>query len=125
MALKPLRPCAHIDCGVLTREVYCPKHKPKDREQRSADAAKWHKWYGLPVFRRLRASQLVKEPFCRVCAARHIRTMATDVDHIVAHRGNWALFVDPDNLQSLCHSCHSRKTAAEVRERDSDRRKTR
>lgn len=44
------------------------------------------------------------EPTCRVCGAR-----ATDVDHVVPKRAG-----GPDahsNLQSLCHSCHSRKTA--------------
>ncbi len=115
MALKALKPCAHIGCRVLTRDGYCPKHKPKER--RSAEAASWHGWYLLPIFRdRLRPDQLLREPFCRDCARRGLRVRATDVDHITPHRGNWALFADPNNLQSLCHSCHSRKTAAEVRE---------
>lgn len=116
MALRPLRPCAHIGCGVLTRDGYCPRHKPKDTTRRSQEAADWHRWYQLPIFRdRLRPDQLLREPFCRVCARQGIRTRATDVDHITPHRGNWALFADPNNLQSLCHSCHSRKTAAEMR----------
>ena len=29
MALKPLRPCRHPGCAALTREGYCPKHKPQ------------------------------------------------------------------------------------------------
>ena len=28
MALKPLRPCRHPGCAALTREGYCPAHKP-------------------------------------------------------------------------------------------------
>jgi 5-methylcytosine-specific restriction protein A len=39
------------------------------------------------------------------------------VDHIRPHRGDWALFIDPGNHQSLCKSCHDRKTAAEQREK--------
>ena len=39
--------------------------------------------------------------------------MATDVDHIVPHRGDARLLYDENNLQSLCKSCHSRKTATE------------
>lgn len=117
MALKPLRPCAHIGCPVLTRDGYCAKHKPKDKYRRSVAAASWHGWYKLPIFRDdLRPNQLLREPYCRECALKGYRTLATDVDHITPHRGSWALFVDPDNLQSLCHSCHSRKTAAEMRQ---------
>jgi 5-methylcytosine-specific restriction protein A len=36
------------------------------------------------------------------------------VDHIVDHKGDWRLFVDRNNLESLCHSCHSRKTLREM-----------
>lgn len=69
--------------------------------------------------------QLLREPFCRECAARAVRenlphlarVKATDVDHIKPHRGNWKLFVDPANHQSLCHACHSRKTMEEMSEK--------
>jgi len=38
------------------------------------------------------------------------------VDHVIPHRGDQALFWDEEgNWQSLCWSCHSRKTAAEIR----------
>ncbi|RSC01933.1 hypothetical protein EFR00_17520 [Rhizobium sophoriradicis] len=35
-------------------------------------------------------------------------TAANTVDHRKAHKGDPALFFDPGNLASLCHSCHSR-----------------
>ena len=115
MALKPLRPCAHAGCRAVTRDVWCPKHKPKREDRRSAESAEWHKWYRLPIFaKRLRPEQLLREPFCRECAKYGVRKLASDVDHIIPHRGDWTLFVDPNNLQSLCHRCHSRKTATEV-----------
>ena len=44
-------------------------------------------------------------------AGRYVR--ATDVDHIVPHRGDPALFWDEENWQALCHSCHSKKTRNE------------
>lgn len=113
MALKPFRPCRHPGCGELTREVYCPKHKPAER--RSAQAKVWHKWYQLPIWKDdLRPSQLIREPFCRECAMKGKRVYATDVDHIKPHRGDWLLFTDRNNLQSLCHRCHSQKTWAET-----------
>ena len=111
MALKPLRPCKHPGCPEVTREGWCPKHKPK--YQRGASAA-YHGWYLLPIWKdRLRPNQLLREPFCRECARRGIRTTATVVDHVQPHCGDWAKFIDPGNHQSLCKSCHDRKTALE------------
>jgi 5-methylcytosine-specific restriction protein A len=40
--------------------------------------------------------------------------LAEEVDHIIPHRGDEQLMKDPLNLQSLCRSHHSAKTAAEV-----------
>lgn len=34
-------------------------------------------------------------------------------DHVIPHRGNSKLFWDVKNLQSLCFSCHNKKTALE------------
>ncbi len=115
MAMKPLRSCRHPGCSQLVREGYCPAHKPKARDQRSAEAASWHGWYNLLGWKDdLRPAQLLREPFCRECAKKGIRTPATDVDHDVDHKGDWAKFTDRSNLQSLCHSCHSRKTARDL-----------
>jgi hypothetical protein len=42
-----------------------------------------------------------------------IYTPATDVHHLERHNGNLLLFLTSP-LESLCHICHSRKTANEV-----------
>lgn len=117
MADRPLRPCRHAGCSELTRDGWCPKHKPRHQRRVSED---YHAWYTLPVWtRKLRPQQLVREPFCRVCAREYpagdprSRTRATVVDHIVPHRGDWSLFVDPSNHQSLCKHHHDQKTARE------------
>lgn len=60
--------------------------------------------------------RLLREPFCRECARRGVRTWATVVDHVEPHRGDWQLFIDPANHQSLCERCHNRKTAREMAE---------
>lgn len=113
MALKPSRPCRYPGCGVLTRDGYCAQHKPRQADRRQS--AQWHSWYSLPIWTDdLRPGQLLREPFCRECARHGIRTPATDVDHIRDHRGDWVLFTAQDNLQSLCHSCHSRKTMRDL-----------
>jgi len=113
MAMKPLRPCRHPGCGVLVPGGYCPAHQPR-RAERSEEAKAWRWMYQTDAWKQLRGSQLLREPFCRTCAGRGLRVPATDVDHIQDHKGDWALFADPDNLESLCHSCHSRKTAREL-----------
>ena len=111
MASKPLRPCKHPGCAELTREGWCPKHRPS--HQRRSSAA-YHGWYLLPIWtKQLRPEQLMREPFCRECARLGIRTRATVADHIQPFRGSWALFVDPANHQSLCKHHHDAKTARE------------
>ena len=121
MARKPLRPCRHPGCGELTREGWCPKHKPREAARR--ESAGWHRWYSLPIWTDdLRPMQLLLEPWCRECAQRGLRVRATDVDHIVDHKGDWGKFTDRSNLESLCHPCHSRKTMREQWERRRENR---
>ena len=120
MASKPLRPCRHPGCPTLTRDGWCPRHKPKKQRRLSAE---YHGWYLLPIWTDdLRPAQLLREPFCRECARQGIRTRATVVDHVRPFRGDWALFIDPANHQSLCKRHHDQKTAreqAEERRKDS------
>ena len=112
MAMKPLRPCRHPGCAALTREGYCPRHKPKPAARRVS--AVYHSWYSLPVWTDdLRPAQLLAEPWCRDCARRGIRTRATVVDHVQPHRGDCDKVIGRSNLQSLCKCCHDRKTAGE------------
>lgn len=115
MAMKPLRPCRHPGCGTLVPDGYCDAHRPKDRDRRSGEAKSWRWMYQTAEWTDdLRPNQLLEEPFCRECARRGDRVRATDVDHIVDHKGSWAVFTDRSNLESLCHSCHGRKTAREM-----------
>lgn len=96
----------------MTREGYCPKHKPKRTSRRTS--AEYHSWYSLTVWTDdLRPTQLLREPFCRECARQGVRTWATVVDHVEPHRGNWTKFIDRGNLQSLCKHHHDQKTARE------------
>lgn len=117
MAGRPLRPCRNAGCSELTRDGWCDKHRPRHQRRVSED---YHAWYNLPVWKdSLRPAQLLREPFCRVCAQAYdagdprSRTRATVVDHIEPHRGDWAKFVEPSNLQSLCKRHHDQKTARE------------
>jgi 5-methylcytosine-specific restriction protein A len=89
------------DCSGLAEDPKCEKHKSQSYELQRGSSAK--RGYGAK-WQRLRQVILSRDNY--ICAA-CIR-MATDVDHILP-RSKGGMH-DPDNLQSLCHECHSRKT---------------
>ena len=62
------------------------------------------------AWRKLRRSVLSSEPLCRMCTARGLTVVATDVDHRDNDPSNNNLV----NLQPLCHECHSRKTQRDM-----------
>ena len=108
---KPMRMCKAPGCQKLTADGYCPDHKPKQERKYSAA---WHHLYTDSRYgwTRRRSAQLAREPFCRECSRYGLRVRATVADHIVPHRGDLQLFLHGP-LQSLCDSCHGRKTMAE------------
>jgi 5-methylcytosine-specific restriction enzyme A len=67
--------------------------------------AEWSAWYSLARWRKRRADQLAREPFCKLCAARGVSSFATVADHVESHRGVWNDFW-LGKLQSLCSNCH-------------------
>ncbi len=66
----------------------------------------WRKWYQWKIWQDLREQQLLKQPLCQYCLRRGDYITATVVNHIKPHKGDWDLFVDVDNHESLCKSCH-------------------
>jgi 5-methylcytosine-specific restriction protein A len=68
------------------------------------------------LWQKKRLAKLHEEPFCegkRLRDGRRCWMPATDVDHVIplSQGGDDS----PENLQSMCHSCHSRKTQREQR----------
>lgn len=63
--------------------------------------------YNLRIWRdRLQPDQLISEPLCTYCKKVGKYIEATVVNHIIPHKGDMILFTDPDNLESVCKSCH-------------------
>jgi 5-methylcytosine-specific restriction endonuclease McrA len=60
---------------------------------------------------RLRAEVLAEEPLCVDCQAMGYVTPSREVDHIVDSREDYDDDNGRHNLQGLCETCHSRKTA--------------
>lgn len=120
--VKPRRSCAHPGCREwAVKGSYCAQHAAEweaklrarraayarraDEERPSADSRGYtFEW------RKARKAWIIRHPLCAICGA-----PATDVDHIIPHRGNRELFWDTGNWQSLCHECHSRKSYGERR----------
>ena len=121
MPVAPKRPCKFASRGCRDMAVpgssCCERHdqerkREADRRRMSDEqVAKVRKWYKLPIWYARRDACLRAALF--VCATPGCVSRATDCDHIIPHRGDWALFIEPRNHQALCHSCHSRKTARE------------
>lgn len=97
----PVRPPQHRAAG--WRPYKEPPRQVKRRQARRALPTNSTAW------RRIREAHLSREPLCRACASHDRVRAATDVDHIDGDSANNAA----DNLQSLCHGCHSAKTARE------------
>lgn len=118
--------CSYPGCRrpVPRGQKFCEKHQAAgeriEAQRKAARDAHRFKQRGSAAARgygrkwqRLRDRFLAEHPFCVECMKKGILTMATDVDHIRPHHGDPGLLYDEDNLQALCHACHSRKTASE------------
>ena len=107
-----IRFCIASGCTRLARNSQrCELHKGLPDQQRirpQLDA-----WYDKAIWRKkLRPMKLRRSPMCEICGT----APATDVHHIDGSwkiTRDWRLFVDLDNMQSLCHPCHSRETMKE------------
>jgi 5-methylcytosine-specific restriction endonuclease McrA len=67
----------------------------------------WKHFYDTAFWQRRRKQQLLAHPLCKMCAARGaVISIATVVDHVEPHKGDWNLFALGE-LQSLCASCHN------------------
>lgn len=114
MARKSKVPCKQAGCPELVEAgtVYCEKHRKLHPVHEEPRASASKRGYGK-AWQKARLQFLAANPLCVECLKNGKYVKATDVDHIVAHRGNLKLFWDKSNWQALCHSCHSRKTARE------------
>jgi 5-methylcytosine-specific restriction protein A len=85
-------------------------HRDYGRARRGFDAEAG--FYQSRQWRSVRAAFLREHPLCSACGAKGQLVAARVVDHVQPIKDGGARF-DVSNLQSLCVSCHNRKTARE------------
>lgn len=109
------RPCQCPGCHsyAVKGEAYCAEHlKQNSRQQDVRRGTRTQRGYSN-AWLRARKAYITAHPLCVECLKKGKLTPATDVDHIIPHKGDKNLFWNENNWQSLCHECHSRKTATE------------
>lgn len=115
MPMRQTRSCEQYPCEKLAVDGRrCADHK---KEQGKADYAARGtlQQRGYPAnWNKLRAFILARDPICKGCE----NALSNECDHrLPLERGGSN---DPENLQGLCQTCHSRKTRIEQEERDPD-----
>ena len=114
MPYKPKQPCKYPDCSKLTYGKYCEEHqKLIDKNYNLYERDKVNqKFYQSAEWKALRKLKLSINPLCEECLKSRRFVKATMADHIKPiNQGGLPL--DINNLQSLCRSCHSIKSAKE------------
>lgn len=121
-----MRVCGQPGCSVLVDKGNCPEHtntaarQAADRHRGSA----YRRGYDGTRWKRSRDGFIAKYPYCGMrpnkqppvmsrCHNLGLRTLGYQVDHVIPHKGDQALFWDVDgNWQTLCASCGAAKSAA-------------
>lgn len=114
MPTKPKKPCSYPGCPKLTNDRYCELHQKKRTEEYNKyERDNFTKiFYNSKKWRIIRKMQLEAHPFCEECLMNGKRTKAIVVDHIIPIKKGGDMY-DYTNLQSLCASCHSKKSVLE------------
>ena len=83
-----------------------PSVRQRRDDRRSPEAAEYRRLYKTARWRILRLQQLAAEPLCQKCSTDEHPVSATVVNHKQEHKGDLALFFDPENVESVCAPCH-------------------
>jgi 5-methylcytosine-specific restriction protein A len=111
---KSLSPCATKGCPTLTRESYCEQHYGEVRRELDSRRPNSAERGYDATWRKTRGAFIKTHPVCQDEAG--CIATATDVHHLDGLGPKGPRGHDWSNLQSLCHSCHSKVTAREKRQ---------
>ena len=117
MPYRNSKPCGKPGCSNLVNPdyYYCEKHREDYNKQRWKERdknrdPKLKKFYSSRSWRKVRNKHINDNPLCEECKDKGKVVEAEEVDHIVPLKVDWSKRLDMDNLQSLCKSCHAKKS---------------
>lgn len=109
--------CGYPGCNELTSgDYYCPAHKAQQQARRKASAyatATRYANYKDQRWLELRRRYLQMHDHCDKCGSRE----KLQVHHIIPVRLAPSLFLEINNLMTLCESCHRVVTSGEINSR--------
>lgn len=109
MPARSKRLCNRPGCRDTTYKRFCDKHNNDgDKQRANANSRGYNYRWG-----KFRKTYINANPLCVFCLDNGTVTTATDVDHIKPLADCPELKYNVENLRSLCHACHSRRTATD------------
>lgn len=96
----------------INKRTYKPHNTNKELGYKKDK--EWSAFYGSRSWKTLRDWYIREHPLCENCLRYDITTPADEIHHRTPFRlgkskdDKWKLFLDPNNLMSLCKSCHLR-----------------
>ena len=102
--------CRELGCKnpKVNGSTFCNDHGGSLTETRRS----FNKLYNTKQWKQFRQIQLSKHPICARCQSLGKIAPAHHVDHIIPHKQDRDKWMG-NRFQSLCHECHSIKTALE------------
>jgi len=117
MAMRPLKACPVPGCPNRVTRGRCEQHTRQSQRLASSHQASRHERGYDNRWAAYARSFLAANPNCRDIYAVHgqFGKFADLVDHIIPASVAPELFWEPSNHQSLCTTCHRRKTGEDAR----------
>lgn len=112
MPWKQPSPCRVKGCKRLTHTGVCELHGSQTHEPHGTRPSSAVRGYGH-AHRKRRAFVLKRDPLCVECLKEGVVRAATEADHTIPLSEGGEDSVD--NMQGLCKTHHSRKTARSAR----------
>jgi 5-methylcytosine-specific restriction protein A len=104
--------CPHAGCNRITHGGRCEQHRAQQYQGTSKNRS-GDPFYHTAAWHKLRDWKRSVSPLCEACEREGRVVAMAHVDHVLPRATHPHIELDADNTQSLCESCHNKKTACE------------